>query len=147
MRIFSFFPEGFDNTYREIKKVYPNEKGSQSRKLKCWQCLLCLPACAGPLQMRSMEAQLEEEYEEKRRVMEEKANLERQLQEYGSRAPARDRGLCVCCVHGCVCVHGRVCMYVCGCACVCVFVCLCMCVCVCLYKYIQFLVYVCRVYI
>ena len=51
--------------------------------------------------MRSMEAQLEEEYEEKRRVMEEKANLERQLQEYGSRAPARDRGMCMCV---CVCV-------------------------------------------
>ena len=135
MRIFSFFPEGFDNTYREIKKVYPNEKGSQSRKLKCWQCLLCLPACAGPLQMRSMEAQLEEEYEEKRRVMEEKANLERQLQEYGSRAPARDRGLCVCCVHGCVCVHGRVCG-VCVCMCVGVHVCASLFVCVCVYVFV-----------
>ncbi|XP_076453173.1 unconventional myosin-XVIIIa-like [Babylonia areolata] len=41
--------------------------------------------------LRSMESQLEEEYEEKRRVMEEKAGLERQLQEYSARAPARDR--------------------------------------------------------
>ncbi|KAL8610894.1 hypothetical protein ACOMHN_056749 [Nucella lapillus] len=41
--------------------------------------------------LRSMESQLEEEYEEKRRVMEEKGNLDRQLQEYSARAPARDR--------------------------------------------------------
>ncbi|XP_070204311.1 unconventional myosin-XVIIIa-like isoform X2 [Littorina saxatilis] len=41
--------------------------------------------------LRSMESQLEEEYEEKRRVMEEKANLERQLQEFGNRAPSRDK--------------------------------------------------------
>ena len=87
-----------------------------------------------------MEAQLEEEYEEKRRVMEEKANLERQLQEYGSRAPARDRGLCVCV---CVCVlYAWVCVWwwwvrVYVSVFVYVFVCL----------YTQFLVYVCKVYV
>lgn len=44
------------------------------------------------LQLRQLEAQLEEEYDEKRRVMEEKQNLERQLNDMGARAPSHDRG-------------------------------------------------------
>ncbi|XP_025090259.1 unconventional myosin-XVIIIa-like isoform X3 [Pomacea canaliculata] len=41
--------------------------------------------------LRQLEAQLEEEYDEKRRVMEEKQNLERQLNDMGARAPSHDR--------------------------------------------------------
>lgn len=39
-----------------------------------------------------METQLEEEYEEKRRIMEEKAAMEKKFQEMGSRVPAKDIG-------------------------------------------------------
>ncbi|XP_067682622.1 unconventional myosin-XVIIIa-like isoform X2 [Haliotis asinina] len=41
--------------------------------------------------LRQMESQVEEEYEEKRRIMEEKNNLERQMQDLGARAPSRDK--------------------------------------------------------
>ncbi|XP_046371611.2 unconventional myosin-XVIIIa-like isoform X3 [Haliotis rufescens] len=41
--------------------------------------------------LRQMESQVEEEYEEKRRIMEEKNNLERQMENMGAHAPARDK--------------------------------------------------------